>query len=151
MVWCLLLKMDHGIRINMSEATSAINSILQEMENKSSSSDLDALQTKLFEALKVLSDKTAYINLSKDDQHRPVMTFGSENSPFKVQITNEAINFLQRIPGGDDQIIAYANGQKFYNLRTVVQQDVQIGDGPGFIWKIRDSGNMGLTYIGKIT
>ena len=151
MVWCLLLKTDHGIRINMSEATSKINSILKEMENKAGDSDLTKLQEDLFKALQALSDKTAYINLSKDDQHRPVMTFGSADSPFKVQITNEAINFLQRIPGGNDQIIAYANGQKFYNLRTVVQQDVQIGEGPGFIWKIRDSGNMGLTFINKIT
>ena len=135
----------------MSEATNKINSILKEMENKSSSSDLETLQNNLLDALKELSDKTAYINLSKDNQHRPVMTFGSADSPFKVQITNEAINFLQKIQGGNDQIIAYANGQKFYNLRTVVQQDVQIGDGPGFIWKIRDSGNMGLTFINNIT
>lgn len=131
-----------GYKINMNQATDKIKSLLNDIANAATGGDLDALKDELEEQISTLSGRTAYINASTDSQGRPVITLGATDSPFKVQITNEAINFIQ-----NGQIIAYANGQKFYNLRTVVQQDIQIGNGPGFIWRTRDSGNMGLTWV----
>lgn len=131
-----------GIKLDMTPITKNINELLDAIKGVATSGDLKGLSDELKKQLQELTDRTAYINASTDNQGRPVITLGATNSPFKVEITNEAINFIQ-----NGQIIAYANGQKFYNLRTVVQQDVQIGVGPGFIWKTRESGNMGLTWV----
>lgn len=131
-----------GMQIDMTQATNRINQLLTAIESAVTELEADQLRTELLAAIQAVQSRTAYINATQDQQGRPVITLGATDSPFKVEITNEAINFIQ-----NGQIIAYANGQKFYNLRTVVQQDVQIGIGPGFIWKTRDSGNMGLTWV----
>ena len=131
-----------GMQIDMTQATNRINQLLTAIESAVTELEADQLRTELLAAIQAVQSRTAYINATQDAQGRPVITLGATDSPFKVEITNEAINFIQ-----NGQIIAYANGQKFYNLRTVVQQDVQIGIGPGFIWKTRDSGNMGLTWV----
>lgn len=131
-----------GMQIDMTQATNRINQLLTAIESAVTELEADQLRTELLTAIQAVQSRTAYINATQDAQGRPVITLGATDSPFKVEITNEAINFIQ-----NGQVIAYANGQKFYNLRTVVQQDVQIGIGPGFIWKTRDSGNMGLTWV----
>ena len=131
-----------GMQIDMTQATNRINQLLTAIESAVTEGEANQLRSELLAAIQAVQSRTAYINATQDAQGRPVITLGATDSPFKVEITNEAINFIQ-----NGQIIAYANGQKFYNLRTVVQQDVQIGIGPGFIWKTRDSGNMGLTWV----
>lgn len=131
-----------GMQIDMTQATNRINQLLTAIESAVTEGEANKLRTELLAAIQAVQSRTAYINATQDAQGRPVITLGATDSPFKVEITNEAINFIQ-----NGQVIAYANGQKFYNLRTVVQQDVQIGIGPGFIWKTRDSGNMGLTWV----
>lgn len=131
-----------GMQIDMTQATNRINQLLTAIQDAVTEGEASQLRTELLAAIQAVQSRTAYINATQDAQGRPVITLGATDSPFKVEITNEAINFIQ-----NGQIIAYANGQKFYNLRTVVQQDVQIGIGPGFIWKTRDSGNMGLTWV----
>lgn len=131
-----------GMQIDMTQATNRINQLLTAIESAITEGEAEQLRTELLTAIQAVQSRTAYINATQDSQGRPVITLGATDSPFKVEITNEAINFIQ-----NGQVIAYANGQKFYNLRTVVQQDVQIGIGPGFIWKTRDSGNMGLTWV----
>lgn len=131
-----------GMQIDMTQATNRINQLLTAIESAVTEGEANRLRSELLAAIQAVQSRTAYINATQDAQGRPVITLGATDSPFKVEITNEAINFIQ-----NGQVIAYANGQKFYNLRTVVQQDVQIGIGPGFIWKTRDSGNMGLTWV----
>ena len=131
-----------GMQIDMTQATNRINQLLTAIQDAVTEGEASRLRTELLAAIQAVQSRTAYINATQDAQGRPVITLGATDSPFKVEITNEAINFIQ-----NGQVIAYANGQKFYNLRTVVQQDVQIGIGPGFIWKTRDSGNMGLTWV----
>ena len=61
---------------------------------------------------------------------------------FKVRITNTAINFLE-----NDVVVAYINNQSLYTEKIVVKNELQIGEGPGFVWKVRENGNMGLIYI----
>lgn len=131
-----------GLQINMTKVTDDIKKLLKEIEDNMTSAEAIAMKTELQGAIQAVQDRTAYINASTDASGRPIITLGATNSPFKVQITNEAINFVQ-----NGEVIAYANGQAFYNLRTVVQQDVQIGIGPGYIFKTRANGNMGLTYV----
>ena len=131
-----------GIQINMTQITNEINSMLDDLKDKISSEEASDLRNDLNEAINNVESRTAYINAFQDEQGNPYIILGAEDSPFQVRITNTSIDFLQ-----NGEVIAYANGQAFFNLRTVVQQDVQIGLGPGFIFKTRESGNMGLTYI----
>ena len=132
-----------GIQINMTQITNEINSMLDDLKDKISTEEASDLRNDLNEAINNVESRTAYINAFQDEQGNPYIILGAEDSPFQVRITNTSIDFLQ-----NGEVIAYANGQAFFNLRTVVQQDVQIGLGPGFIFKTRESGNMGLTYIG---
>ena len=131
-----------GIQINMTQITDEINSMLDDLKDKISTEEASDLRNDLNEAINNVESRTAYINAFQDEQGNPYIILGAEDSPFQVRITNTSIDFLQ-----NGEVIAYANGQAFFNLRTVVQQDVQIGLGPGFIFKTRESGNMGLTYI----
>ena len=131
-----------GIQINMTKMTNEINSMLEDLKDKISTEEASDLRNDLNEAINNVESRTAYINAFQDEQGNPYIILGAEDSPFQVRITNTSIDFLQ-----NGEVIAYANGQAFFNLRTVVQQDVQIGLGPGFIFKTRESGNMGLTYV----
>ena len=131
-----------GIQINMTQITNEINSMLDDLKDKISTEEASNLRNDLNEAISNVESRTAYINAFQDEQGNPYIILGAEDSPFQVRITNTSIDFLQ-----NGEVIAYANGQAFFNLRTVVQQDVQIGLGPGFIFKTRESGNMGLTYV----
>ena len=131
-----------GIQINMTQITNEINSMLDDLKDKISTEEASDLRNDLNEAINNVESRTAYINAFQDEQGNPYIILGAEDSPFQVRITNTSIDFLQ-----NGEVIAYANGQAFFNLRTVVQQDVQIGLGPGFIFKTRESGNMGLTYV----
>ena len=131
-----------GIQINMTQITNEINSMLDDLKDKISTEEASDLRNDLNEAISNVESRTAYINAFQDEQGNPYIILGAEDSPFQVRITNTSIDFLQ-----NGEVIAYANGQAFFNLRTVVQQDVQIGLGPGFIFKTRESGNMGLTYV----
>ena len=131
-----------GIQINMTQLTNEINNMLEDLKDKISTEEASDLRNDLNEAINNVESRTAYINAFQDEQGNPYIILGAEDSPFQVRITNTSIDFLQ-----NGEVIAYANGQAFFNLRTVVQQDVQIGLGPGFIFKTRESGNMGLTYV----
>ena len=131
-----------GIQINMTQMTNEINNMLEDLKDKISSEEASDLRDDLNEAINNVESRTAYINAFQDQQGNPYIILGAEDSPFQVRITNTSIDFLQ-----NGEVIAYANGQAFFNLRTVVQQDVQIGLGPGYIFKTRESGNMGLTYV----
>ena len=131
-----------GIQINMTHITNEINSMLEDLKDKISTEEATNLRNDLNNAISNVESRTAYINAFQDEDGNPYIILGATDSPFQVRITNTSIDFLQ-----NGKVIAYANGQAFFNLRTVVQQDVQIGLGPGYIFKTRDSGNMGLTYV----
>lgn len=65
-----------------------------------------------------------------------------DDTIFKVRITNKAINFLE-----NDVVVAYINNQSLYTEKIVVKNELQLGEGPGFVWRTRENGNLGLTYI----
>lgn len=71
----------------------------------------------------------------------PCIELGKTDSLFKVRITNTAIDFLE----GSTKI-AYANNNTFYSDK-IITKELQIGEGPGFVWQTRENGNLGLVYI----
>lgn len=52
-------------------------------------------------------DVYSYMKFGKDSQNRPVLTLGSDESAFKLNITNDAIQFVY---GNDNAPIAYLTG-----------------------------------------
>ena len=86
--------------------------------------------------------KTAYVTISQNPEENPYIELGKEGNKFKVRITNTAIDFLE-----DSAKLAYANNKAFYAEKMIVKNELQIGTGPGFVWKTRSNGNMGLVYI----
>ena len=141
-----------GIQIDMSQVTEKLNEAINDLKDTLTKEESDSLKQELQDQISKLDTKTAYISIGQDDEGKPTIILGSNDSEFKVRITNKSIDFMK-----NDEVIAFANGDAFFNLKTVIQNDVQIGGGlasdgktfvgPGFIWKTRESGNMGLTYI----
>ena len=142
----------NGLQIDMSQVTKKLNEAINDLKDTLTKEESDSLKQELQDQISKLDTKTAYISIGQDDEGAPTIILGSNESEFKVRITNKSIDFMK-----NDEVIAFANGDAFFNLKTVIQNDVQIGGGlasdgktfvgPGFIWKTRESGNMGLTYI----
>lgn len=90
-----------------------------------------------------IAEKTAYIVMTTDDSGAPCIELGKSDNPFKVRITNTSIDFMQ-----SSSRIAYIDNQSLYIERAVVKNELQIGDGSGFIWKKRNNGHLGLRWVG---
>lgn len=139
----LMTQTDDGWTFNMSSISDNLNSIKDaisdvETEQSSTKSALD----KLTNLINEVANKTAYITISTDDNGNPCIELGKTDNAFKVRITNTAIDFLE----GSTKI-AYANNNTFYTEKMIVKNELQIGEGPGFVWRTRSNGNMGLVYI----
>lgn len=92
-----------------------------------------------------LSKKTAYIVMTTDEKGQPCIELGKQDNEFKVRITNTSVDFMQ----GTEKI-AYISNQSLYIQKAVIKDELQIGEGTGFIWKRRSNGNMGLRWVGDI-
>ena len=139
----LMTQTSNGWTFNMSSINGNLNAIkdaMVEMESDQNSSN-SALE-KLTNLVNEVVNKTAYITMATDDNGDPCIELGKNDSLFKVRITNQAIDFLE----GSTKI-AYANNNTFYTETMIVKNELQIGEGPGFAWRTRPNGNMGLTYI----
>lgn len=90
-----------------------------------------------------LGEKTAYINMTTDDSGNPCIELGKSDNDFKVRITNTAVEFLE----GSDKI-AYVSNKTLYIERAIIKNELQIGEGTGFVWRKRKNNNMGLRWIG---
>lgn len=91
-----------------------------------------------------VANKTAYINMSKDETGAPVMELGQQGGEFKLRITNTSMDFMQ-----GSQRIAYLSNRQLYIQSSVVTDEMKIGATAGYIWKKRENGNMGLRYVTK--
>lgn len=85
----------------------------------------------------MFGDIYSYMKFGKDSQNRPVLTLGSDSSPFKLNITNDAVQFTY---GGNANPIAYLTGTA---LR--VQNMLSFGN---FILYQRENGHLTIKYIG---
>lgn len=71
-----------------------------------------------------------------------VLELGKTGNPFKVQITNERIAFVQ-----DGAVIAYLSNNQLYISAAIVTDELQMGDtGSHYIWKYRQNAHLGLRY-----
>ena len=138
----LMTQTPDGWTFNMSSINGNLEAIQQAMSNvKSGQDDTNDALGKLTDLVNDVVNKTAYVTISTDEKGDPCIELGKTDNLFKVRITNTAIDFLE----GSTKI-AYANNNTFYSSK-IITKEIQIGEGPGFVWQTRANGNMGLAYI----
>ena len=105
---------------------------------KSSNEQIDILNTKVT----TLLGPAAYIRegtvVDAEGGTKPCLELGKEGSDFKVRITNEEIQFIDK-----QSIPAYISNQKLMIEKAQVDNELRFGN---FVWKERKNGNMGLTW-----
>ena len=139
----LMTQTDDGWTFNMSSINGNLEAIKDAMTNIETEQDnTDNSLKKLTDLINSVADKTAYITMATDENGDPCIELGKTVNLFKARITNTAIDFLE----GSEKI-AYANNNTFYSEKIIVKNELQIGEGPGFVWRTRENGNMGLIYI----
>ena len=107
---------------------------------KSSNEQIDILNTKVT----TLLGPAAYIRegtvVDAEGGTKPCLELGKEGSDFKVRITNEEIQFIDK-----QSIPAYISNQKLMIEKAQVDNELRVGN---FVWKERNNGNMGLVWEG---
>lgn len=133
-----------GWTFNMSAIEDTLNKAVNGLDEVSENVDnvSDAL-SKLESLANDITQKTAYITMTTDENGDPCLELGKSDNPFKVRITNNTIDFMD----GTTKI-AYASNESFLMERAVVKNELMIGEGSGFVWKKRGNGNMGLRWVG---
>ena len=132
-----------GWTFNINTITDSLEETKDAVANADSQiSELDQITSNLDSLVNDITQKTAYITMSTDDTGNPCIELGKQDSPFKLRITNESIDFVQ-----DGVKIAYITNRQLYIQSSVVTDEMKVGAGSGFIWKKRSNGNMGLRWI----
>lgn len=139
----LMTQTSTGWTFNMGNVNSNLDTLRSSIETmEQHDTDMNSNISSLTNLINAIASKTAYITMATDDGGNPCIELGKTDSIFKVRITNTSIDFLE----GSTKV-AYANNNTFYSVRSVVENDLQIGKGPGFVWRTRANGNLGLVYI----
>ena len=76
------------------------------------------------------------------DRGNPCIELGKEGDPFKVRITNTSMDLLE----GTSRI-AYISNKCLYIQKAIIKDELQIGEGAGFVWKRRSNGNAGIRWV----
>lgn len=139
----LMTQTSDGWTFNMSSINDNLTTIKNTISNMENNDDeTNSALERLTNLVNDVVNKTAYIVMSTDDNGDPCIELGKSDNPFKVRITNTAIDFLE-----GSMRIAYANNNTFYTEKMIVKNELQIGETIGFVWKTRPNGNMGLSPI----
>lgn len=125
-----------GIQSSINDALEGVNSV------EGSLNEANQVIDSTKDLVDDISEKTAYITMSTDEDGDPCIELGREDSEFKVRITNTSIDFMQ----GANKI-AYITNQTLYIQSSVVTDEFKIGAGSGYIWKRRANNHLGLRYV----
>ena len=128
-----------SIEKTISNATDELNSLSGKVDEAN-----DAI-INLNSLANDLGAKTAYIVMTTDEAGDPCIELGKQDNDFKVRITNTSVDFME----GTSKI-AYISNKSLYIERSIIKDELQIGDGEGYIWKRRSNGNMGLRWTGGV-
>lgn len=121
---------------SLDEALNTVNNLTVSIGNLGNTVDnLDQLMDDI-------SEKTAYIIMATDSEGNPCIELGKEGNDFKVRISNTSVDFME----GTSRI-AYVSNNSLFIEKATIKNELQIGEGSGFIWKTRSNGNMGLRWV----
>lgn len=82
---------------------------------------------------------TDYIAIGSYEDE-PCIELGETDSDFKLRITNTKVVYTE-----GTTVLAYFNNQSMHIKHAVIEEELQQG---GFVWKVRNNGNMGLVWKG---
>ena len=140
----LMTQTDEGFRFDISSIVNTLDDATTSIsEIEGDIGQLDSLIENIDNTTKEISEKTAYITITQDESGSPQLELGKSDDPFKVRITNSAMEFVE-----NEDIIAYITNKKLFIETGVFVNELQIGDTIGFVWKRRSNGNMGLRWNG---
>lgn len=138
----MMTQTSDGWRFDMGSINSQLSDAKDQLNNLSGTVDgVEETIGNLNDLANDLSAKTAYITMSTDDAGDPCIELGKSDNDFKVRITNTSIDFME---GGSR--IAYLSNSTLYIEKAVIKNQLQIGEGSGFVWKTRSNGHMGLRW-----
>lgn len=123
-----------GINKKLSDASKDIANNKTAIENTDKYVDIIQKQQEAIE------NKTAVINFTTLNG-QPAILLGQTNNSFKLRITNTSIDFLD-----GSTVVAYISNKVLYIEKAIVKNEIQIGEGAGFVFKRRTNGNMGIRF-----
>lgn len=139
----LMTQTSNGWTFNMGAINQTLNSAKDQLNNLSGQvTEAEKIIDGVNDLANDIAKKTAYMNVTTVDG-QPAIELGQTNSGFKLRITNTSIDFLD----GSSRI-AYISNKVLYIEKAIIKDELQIGDGKGFVWKRRSNGNMGLRWVG---
>lgn len=139
----MMTQTSDGWRFEMGSINSQLNEAKDQLNNLSGEmTQADETISNLNDLANDLSEKTAYITMTTDEEGNPCIELGKSDNEFKVRITNTSIDFMQ---GGLK--MAYFSNNSLYIEKAIIKNELQIGEGNGFIWKTRSNGHLGLRYV----
>lgn len=140
----MMTQTSDGWRFDISTITNTLDDAKNQLNDLSGSmAEANSTIQNVKDLANDLAEKTAYIVMTTDDSGNPCIELGKSDNDFKLRITNESIDFMD----GSSRI-AYVSNQMLYITKAVIKDELQIGEGSGYVWKKRSSGNMGLRYVG---
>ena len=140
----MMTQTSDGWRFDISSITENLDAAKEQLyELAGSVANADRTIQNVKDLADDLAEKTAYIVMTTDDNGDPCIELGKSDNDFKLRITNESIDFMD----GTSRI-AYVSNQMLYVTKAVIKDELQIGEGSGYVWKKRSNGNMGLRYVG---
>lgn len=134
----MMTQTDTGWVFDMGSALADINSTTAGISN--SLSDAESTVKILNENVEKLGEYTEYIKF-KPVNGKPAIILGETDSPFKVIITNEMIEFID----DSDTPPAYISNQSMYIKKAVVTEELQQG---GFVWRTEANNSFSLIWKG---
>ena len=117
----------------LSTATDDISTLIEDMNG------VENTTTALQQAVADLGVLADYVIITTYNG-QPCIELGEAENGFKLRITNTQIQFL-----ADGTIPAWFSNQKMYVEIAEITNELQFG---GFVFKLRDNGNMGLMWKG---
>ena len=123
-----------GINKKLSDASKDTANNKTAIENTNKYVDIIQKQQEAIE------NKTAVINFTTLNG-QPAILLGQTNNSFKLRITNTSIDFLD-----GSTVVAYISNKVLYIEKAIVKNEIQIGEGAGFVFKRRTNGNMGIRF-----
>lgn len=140
----MMTQTSEGWRFDMGSINSQLNDAKDQLNNLAGTvNQVDETIGNLNDLANDLSEKTAYITMTTDDNGDPCIELGKSDNDFKVRITNTSIDFME----GSSKI-AYLSNSSLYIERAVIKNELQIGEETGYIWKKRSNNHMGLRWLG---
>ena len=136
----LMTQTETGWSFDISKITSSLDNATSSIQTLTESlGGVDNTVKALDQAVNDLGVLTDYVVITTYNG-QPCIELGESENDFKLRITNTAIQFVE-----GSSLPAYINNQKLMIEQAEVKNELAFG---GFVWKIRDNGNMGIIWKG---